>query len=244
MRGAPPQTVGVTPPASLLQFEKPLALNGAPDANPAEGKGEASKRASDGVSEILDAMLPARTFQSKENGGEYMQYVSKAPVNRLDVITLQEQLDQRLMQRQARDSGICPVREDLYSQTFDEAIRQVTLTLPERGLLLLRVRDELRMTIDAYKTLYDSSITFGVRKQLQAEQGMTGMDDTISGLQGEVSALKNQILELTNKAELMEKRNNEMKEIQEKKREGRDRLSQVPGSEPRQILKEYFIKII
>ena len=74
------------------------------------------------------------------------------------------------------------------------------------------------MTIDAYKTLYDSSITFGVRKQLQAEQGMTGMDDTISGLQGEVSALKNQILELTNKAELMEKRNNEMKEIQEKKR--------------------------
>ena len=51
------------------------------------------------------------------------------------MITLQEQLDQRLMQRQARDSGICPVREDLYSQTFDEAIRQVTLTLPERGLL-------------------------------------------------------------------------------------------------------------
>ncbi len=38
------------------------------------------------------------------------------------------------------------------------------------GLLLLRVRDELRMTLHAYQTLYESSIAFGVRKALQAEQ--------------------------------------------------------------------------
>ena len=38
----------------------------------------------------------------------------------------------------------------------DELIRQVTIESPERGLLLLRVRDEIRMTLDAYKTLYDS----------------------------------------------------------------------------------------
>merc|ERR1712159_798606 len=69
----------------------------------------------------------------------------------------------------ARDAGICPVREDLYAQCFDELIRQLTLDGPERGLLLLRVRDEVRMTVDAYKVLYDSSVTFGVRKQLQAE---------------------------------------------------------------------------
>ena len=63
-------------------------------------------------------------------------------------------LDLRLMERQARESGICPVREELFSQCFDEIIRQVTLNLPERGLLLLRARDEIMMTIDAYKTLY------------------------------------------------------------------------------------------
>ena len=40
----------------------------------------------------------------------------------------------------------------------------------ERGLLLLRVRDELRMTLHAYQTLYESSIAFGIRKALQAEQ--------------------------------------------------------------------------
>lgn len=64
--------------------------------------------------------------------------------------------------------------------TADELIRQVTLDGPERGLLCLRVRDEIRMTIDAYKTLYDSSVTFGVKKQLQAEQGMPEMEESVS----------------------------------------------------------------
>ena len=78
------------------------------------------------------------------------------------MINLQEQLDQRLLQRQARETGICPVREELYAQCFDELIRQVTINCAERGLLLLRVRDEIRMTIAAYQTLYESSIAFGM----------------------------------------------------------------------------------
>ena len=36
---------------------------------------------------------------------------------------------------------------------------------------MLRVRDELRMTLMAYQTLYESSIAFGIRKALKAEQG-------------------------------------------------------------------------
>lgn len=52
---------------------------------------------------------------------------------------------------QARETGICPVREELYAQCCDELIRQVTINCAERGLLLLRVRDEMRMTIAAYQ---------------------------------------------------------------------------------------------
>lgn len=62
----------------------------------------------------------------------------------------------------------------------DELIRQVAVSSPERGLLLLRVRDEIRMTTDAYKALYDSSVTFGVRKQVQAEAGIPEMEAAIS----------------------------------------------------------------
>ena len=60
---------------------------------------------------------------------------------------LREMLDQKLMERQARESGICPVREELFSQCFDELIRQITINCAERGFLLVRVRDEIRMTI-------------------------------------------------------------------------------------------------
>ena len=34
------------------------------------------------------------------------------------MINLQEQLDMRLQQRQARETGICPVRRELFSQCF------------------------------------------------------------------------------------------------------------------------------
>lgn len=52
----------------------------------------------------------------------------------------------------------------------DELLRQVTINCAERGLLLMRVRDEVRMTLAAYDALYESSVAFGVRKALGAEE--------------------------------------------------------------------------
>jgi dynein light intermediate chain len=52
----------------------------------------------------------------------------------------------------------------------DETIRHVAINAAERGVLLLRVRDEIRMVLKAYQTLYESSIAFGMRKSLMAEQ--------------------------------------------------------------------------
>merc|ERR1712224_596053 len=49
-------------------------------------------------------------------------------------------------------------------------IRQITINCAERGLLLLRVRDELRMTVAAYQGLYESSVAYGMRKALRSEQ--------------------------------------------------------------------------
>ena len=67
---------------------------------------------------------------------------------------LNKELDKRLTERQARDNPICPIREELFAQVFDEVIRQVTIYSAERGLLLHRVKDEAKMTIAAYETLY------------------------------------------------------------------------------------------
>jgi dynein light intermediate chain len=49
--------------------------------------------------------------------------VSPTPATRIDVINLQDELDKKLQERQARETGICPIREELYSQSFDELIR-------------------------------------------------------------------------------------------------------------------------
>ena len=47
----------------------------------------------------------------------------------------------------------------------------------------MRVRDQLYMTISAYETLYESSLTFSMRKQLQSEQGAPELQSTIAELE-------------------------------------------------------------
>ena len=74
------------------------------------------------------------------------------------------------------------------------------------------------MNIDAYKTLYESSVTFGVRKQLQAEQGMSEMETQISDLAAVNKVLENEVLELRNKVDVIEKRSQERRALLEKKR--------------------------
>lgn len=76
-------------------------------------------------------------------------------------------------------SGVLPPTSPVYTDTQineDELIRQVTINCAERGLLLLRVRDEIHMTIAAYQTMYESSIAFGIRKALIAEQRKAEME--------------------------------------------------------------------
>ena len=65
-------------------------------------------------------------------------------------MNLQDDLDEKRQKRGARDTGICPIREELFAQCFDELIRQITINCAERGFLLVRARDEIKMTIQAY----------------------------------------------------------------------------------------------
>ena len=81
----------------------------------------------------------------------------------------------------------------------------------------MRVRDEIRMTIAAYQTLYESSIAFGMRKALQAEQGKADMEARIKQLEAEKKDFERQVQELKAKAEAIEKREGERRTLEEKK---------------------------
>ena len=95
--------------------------------------------------DYLNSILPPREYTA--NGSLWVKYVSPEPASSIDVINLQSALDQKLQQKMARETGICPIREELFSQCFDELIRQITIKCAERGFLLVRVRDEIRGTI-------------------------------------------------------------------------------------------------
>ena len=155
----------------------------------------------------------------EENGKKFIQYVSQEPGTREKARDLFKALEVKIKEREAREKGICPVREELYSQCFDELIRQVTIECPERGLLLLKVRDEIKNTISSYKTLYESAILFGIRKQIEAEVGKDKLKKEISDLEKKKVDLINQKIALDNKIKLFEKENEERTKIENSKRE-------------------------
>jgi dynein light intermediate chain, axonemal len=205
------------PTSSLVRYDNPVLLT---DAKKARAAKMAKAKNTDKTQipqteDILNSIIPPREFE--EGGQKWIQFVSTTPATRIDVVNLQEHLDQRLQQRQARETGICPVREELYAQAFDEVIRQVTVNCAERGLLLLRVRDEIRMTLAAYRTLYESSVAFGMRKALHAEQSKVDMQATIRNLEREKEELERQVAELNTKCETIERREAERRAADERK---------------------------
>merc|ERR1712216_1058613 len=103
------------------------------------------------------------------------------------------------------------------ARPVDEIIRQVTINCAERGILLLRVRDEIRTTMHAYQTLYESSIAFGMRKALTAEQHKSEMQMKIKTLERENAELETEITELQEKSAEIELREASRRETDEKK---------------------------
>lgn len=84
----------------------------------------------------------------------------------------------------------------------------------ERGALLLRVRDELRTTVDSLQVAYQSSLAYGVRHSIECEQArlnlseqIEDLDKTNEGLEMEVERLKGQL------ADQVAQRNLEREEV-------------------------------
>ncbi|XP_057196766.1 axonemal dynein light intermediate polypeptide 1 [Triplophysa rosa] len=227
----------ITPPDSLLKYDTPVLVSknterkspksrplkvspqqmsiNAPVPPPPKPKSPSTDASQQQTEEILNAILPPREWM--EDNQLWVQQVSTAPCTRSDVIHLKEQLHKKLEQYQAKETGICSVRRELYSQCFDELIRQVTVNCAERGLLVLQVRDEIRMTIAAYQTLYESSIAFGMRKALQGEHGKLDMENKTLELESEKRDLERLVNEQKAKCEAIERREAERREIEEKK---------------------------
>lgn len=189
------------------------------------------------IDTLLNIIVPPLEYD--ENGKNYIHYVSHLPSSREDVINLQKLLDKRLIERQAKDHGICPIREELHSQCFDEILRQVTIECPERGLLLMRVRDEMKMTISAYQTLYKSAVAFGMRKQIESEKGKSELRNTLEEMRQKKELLIKKKEDLLNKKVALEEELEEKKSYERNKRKQEIEFLEYQN----QHLKQFFHSI-
>ena len=169
--------------------------------------------------QILNIILPPIYFKN-ENNEQCYQRVLTTPSKIIDVSKLQKKLDEELIKNKARETGICPIREKLYSECLDELIRQITINCSHRGIMLVRVRDELKNTIETYQKLYLSSLGLGVRSALSGNNEKNFLNEEIDCIENEISLLEKEVAIIQN--DLVSLKDNEVKEIQDIHREYKD----------------------
>ena len=119
------------------------------------------------LQDFLNAILPhipTKVTTTNDNGDieEVTVYslVSTEQTKRSDINQISEHYNTLVQQRRARKVGLDDIRHQLSFQLFDEMIRQIAIDCKERGLLLLRIRDEAKVTLDSYKVLTNISSAY------------------------------------------------------------------------------------
>ena len=70
----------------------------------------------------------------------------------------------------------------------------------------MKVRDEMKMSIAAYQTLYKSAVAFSMRKQIQAQEGKEKLVSEIKNLREKKEELKEKKEALLLKREILQRR--------------------------------------
>jgi len=142
---------------------------------------------------FLDSILPPKKVH--ENGLIFYHFVScdSAIIN--DILKLHKNLLSQMKIRGAKESGVCPIREELYNECFEEIIRQVTINCLQRGDLLNRIKLEMNYEINYYRQLYESLIAFSLRKVLQEKKKEIMLENKKEKLKKEIENLENELKE-------------------------------------------------
>lgn len=170
------------------------------------------------VKDALNLILPPKKIITNEQ--LWVQYVSCTPVTKAEVQNLKEGLDKRIKVLEAKETGVCTIREQLYSECFDELIRQVTINCLERGILMMLVKTEYENQIKTYQNLYQSSIAYGIRSYLIVEEEKRKMNDENDQMEDECETLSSDIEALKKEIEELKVKDEEQRqELNEKHRQ-------------------------
>lgn len=144
--------------------------------------------ASDKDYPLLRAMIPNKVW--RDEAGEWVQTVSGKELTREELEQMGALLKSQLVALQGRPQALCSVREQIFSEFFDEMVRQITIECPERGLLLLRLRDQLRMSLMTYADLHRDSVELSRSKAQEADDLLAKESAILEDLEESVKQLK------------------------------------------------------
>jgi dynein light intermediate chain len=88
------------------------------------------------------------------------------------------------------------------------------LESPERGLMILRVRDQLRMSIACYQTLFHNSTNFGTKRAVMGEKKLLPYENKIKQLLEKKSNLQAKVYDLKDKLKIVEEYEAKQSELQ------------------------------
>ena len=153
----------------------------------------------------IDELIPLLLQQENINPFKIAVLSNKTPSlkspDKEDIDRIATQLEDLINQRKCKSQGICEIRNEIYFETLNEMIRQISIDCPERGILLALIRNEISNSISNYKRLFDNSQAFAMRRELSAEDGVDELIDKKSRLEKRLAELKNKSILLNYQVE-------------------------------------------
>lgn len=137
---------------------------------------------------IVDRFITPRRW-TDSHGTLWIQHASPYCTSRTETLETHEKLRRRLKQYEAKETGICPVRNLLIAECYMEVIRMVTVECWERGLLLLHIHAERVAAQVAHREIFESRVGHAFRLTLKGEKDITMVAKEILELKKKVEGL-------------------------------------------------------
>ncbi|CAH8521338.1 unnamed protein product [Heterobilharzia americana] len=161
------------------------------------------------VREALNKAFPPIFYN--DMGAKWVKYVSKKFSTALEVRNMEVEMERTLKSRCGRKKPLCVVRHDVLNDVANETLRQLIVDCPEQGLLFKRVLDHYNTEFCGYETLLKFTEGFIGRKRVAWQYILGEHEKQIKELEKSKKLLEFQVAELKQKADALEKKNQEAK---------------------------------
>lgn len=120
------------------------------------------------IGDELDILFPPQTVTEESELKTF--HACRKQATLFEICELKNYFDSKLKELENEESGFSDKLRDIYFKLFDELIRQEIIACPERGLLLVSVRNEALKTMTSMQKLYRSCFAFAITKDLLSQK--------------------------------------------------------------------------